>query len=301
MKMKMNYKSILSILMTLLLCMSMVSAIDYSTHPNFRVAITGYDSKIVDGDYTDVSVRVTNWGANGCMNVEAGIYQRGMLDLWGATIPELSAQTVANCESMQTNVQTKRICLDNGAFTSDIYHFKVPDIAGTIFTKNHDFAIYAGSFDNCYNTGLPTSQTDYDRIDVTLYSGLDILDKETAFDGQKNQDESDIDCGGDNAPACNNGYICNVKDDCISNYCNGRCEEVPDLNDDGVIDEDDYATAGSETPTQIKINEIIETATPYVLIIITLLILFIVAPFVLPIIADGARALFKILRNLLPI
>ena len=295
--------------MTLLLCMSMVSAIDYSTHPNFRVAITGYESLIMDGEtwhfgseYSPITVKVINWGANGCMNVEAGMYQRGMLDLWGATVPELSAQTVANCESMQTNVQTKRICLDNGASTTEIFKVQVPDIPQiTIFGSNKDFAIYAGSFDNCYNTGLPTLQTDYDRINIEIKSGISLGSTPDAEDGIRNNDETDIDCGGDNAPTCNLGYICKIKDDCISNYCNGRCEDVPDLNGDGVIDEKDYGIAGSETPFEIKLNEFIETVTPYVLWGVTLLILFFSAPFVLPIIADSARALFKILRNLLPI
>ena len=49
----------------------------------------------------------------------------------------------------------------------------------------------------------------------------------TASDGIKNGTETDIDCGGGNAPACNIGKSCLVHNDCLTDACNyqGKCVE----------------------------------------------------------------------------
>ncbi|MBI5393644.1 hypothetical protein HZA96_07295 [Candidatus Woesearchaeota archaeon] len=53
--------------------------------------------------------------------------------------------------------------------------------------------------------------------------------KETCNDGIKNQDESDIDCGGDSCPdKCVDGNTCKYDQDCQSSYCfPGVCAEKP--------------------------------------------------------------------------
>jgi len=38
-------------------------------------------------------------------------------------------------------------------------------------------------------------------------------------DGKKNNDETDVDCGGPNAPKCDNGKGCAVNGDCVDDYC----------------------------------------------------------------------------------
>lgn len=50
---------------------------------------------------------------------------------------------------------------------------------------------------------------------------FDLGEKETCSDGIKNQDETDIDCGGI-CRACKNGQDCNINDDCKSNSCENR-------------------------------------------------------------------------------
>ena len=44
---------------------------------------------------------------------------------------------------------------------------------------------------------------------------------DNCFDGIKNQDETDIDCGGTLCDPCPDGKSCLVNSDCLSNFCNG--------------------------------------------------------------------------------
>jgi hypothetical protein len=41
----------------------------------------------------------------------------------------------------------------------------------------------------------------------------------TCADGIKNQDESDLDCGGETCPKCADTKACNVAADCVSDVC----------------------------------------------------------------------------------
>ena len=41
-------------------------------------------------------------------------------------------------------------------------------------------------------------------------------------DGIKNQDETDIDCGGSKCPTCGNTKSCNQASDCTSGYCDSN-------------------------------------------------------------------------------
>jgi|GEM_PF-896339 len=66
----------------------------------------------------------------------------------------------------------------------------------------------------------------------------------TCFDGAKNQDESDIDCGGTHCLGCGENDRCDSHSDCESDNCvDGRCTRPPercdtrDNNEDGRIDE----------------------------------------------------------------
>ena len=52
---------------------------------------------------------------------------------------------------------------------------------------------------------------------------LTVIICETCFDGIKNQDETDIDCGG-SCPKCEDGKNCSTDTDCLSGWCyNGVC------------------------------------------------------------------------------
>lgn len=68
----------------------------------------------------------------------------------------------------------------------------------------------------------------------------------TCSDGIKNQDETDVDCGGVICGKCANTKSCKIINDCQSNYCNPstlKCENPPAGCTDN--DKDDYGAAGS--------------------------------------------------------
>lgn len=44
----------------------------------------------------------------------------------------------------------------------------------------------------------------------------------TCSDGVKNQDETDVDCGGSKCGKCDNGKACNVASECFSGECSSN-------------------------------------------------------------------------------
>ncbi len=48
------------------------------------------------------------------------------------------------------------------------------------------------------------------------------LAAESCEDNIKNQDETDIDCGGTKCSKCNNTMACKANSDCISGFCNSE-------------------------------------------------------------------------------
>src|SRR5262249_3821026 len=68
-------------------------------------------------------------------------------------------------------------------------------------------------------------------------------------DGTRNGDESDVDCGGSNAPKCADGKNCNSSNDCTSGICKGSTCSSP-APDDGVKngDETDVDCGGAKAP-----------------------------------------------------
>ncbi|WP_428268230.1 hypothetical protein [Haliangium sp.] len=67
-------------------------------------------------------------------------------------------------------------------------------------------------------------------------------------DGVRNEDETDIDCGGERCPACGDGAMCGDGDDCASSICvELRCA-VAECGD-GVTNGDDVCDTGGATAT----------------------------------------------------
>ncbi len=57
--------------------------------------------------------------------------------------------------------------------------------------------------------------------------------EETCSDALQNQDETDVDCGGDTCNACAEGKDCVLNRDCIKGTCkSGVCDATPDLSGD---------------------------------------------------------------------
>jgi formylglycine-generating enzyme required for sulfatase activity len=68
-------------------------------------------------------------------------------------------------------------------------------------------------------------------------------------DGTKNNDETDVDCGGASAPACDDGKACGVGDDCKSGVCTGSVCQPPSAGD-GIKNGDETGKdCGGAAPT----------------------------------------------------
>ncbi len=68
-------------------------------------------------------------------------------------------------------------------------------------------------------------------------------------DNIKNGDETDVDCGGQSAPKCDDGKSCNVGDDCKSGACvNGKCKAPSPDDNIKNGDETDVDCGGTKAP-----------------------------------------------------
>ncbi len=65
-----------------------------------------------------------------------------------------------------------------------------------------------------------TNQVTLDSSTTYFMQGVGSSPKITCSDGFKNQDESDIDCGGATCGSCSLGKACAVNSDCSTDYCN---------------------------------------------------------------------------------
>jgi len=63
------------------------------------------------------------------------------------------------------------------------------------------------------------------------------MNKPSCNDGIKNQDETDVDCGG-SCSKCSTGRTCNTDSDCLSNYCYDGICRIPTCND-GIKNQDE--------------------------------------------------------------
>jgi len=65
--------------------------------------------------------------------------------------------------------------------------------------------------------------TAHQRCEIQA-NGAVCVDNATCQDGKKNQDETDVDCGGTNCGKCPGGKTCGKDSDCITGVChNGKC------------------------------------------------------------------------------
>ena len=64
--------------------------------------------------------------------------------------------------------------------------------------------------------------------DTTHSSGISIVPTATCSDGYKDQDETDIDCGGSTCSTCANDKSCLVDGDCTNSFCdpNNKCGKI---------------------------------------------------------------------------
>ena len=99
------------------------------------------------------------------------------------------------------------------------------------------------------------SSTTADDTTTTTNSTTDSVDEttggppETCVDGVRNQDESDVDCGGQACSPCDVGQACNEAGDCVSLVCSGNTCQAPACTDGAKNgDETDVDCGGSCAP-----------------------------------------------------
>ncbi len=86
-------------------------------------------------------------------------------------------------------------------------------------------------------------------ISYCKYKGYD-LDIHRCFDGEVNEDETDVDCGGEECDSCENGKNCSIDLDCESDFCEmsndktGICRESLCNNGNKDPDETDVDCGG---------------------------------------------------------
>ena len=127
---------------------------------------------------------------------------------------------------------------------------------------------------------------------------------ETCSDGIKNQQEIDIDCGG-NCPKCGENKICMSNQDCLSNYCNPnfRCS-TPSCSDNWKNQNEEDADCGgvclpckkvenisdnANFKDEINGNEIVRTQSSSISKLISVLVITVIIDLIL------AAALFVVL------
>lgn len=81
-------------------------------------------------------------------------------------------------------------------------------------------------------------------------AGMTCEDPTSCEDGIVNGDETDVDCGGGTCPPCDDGEICEVGSDCVSQVCDDGMTCVSPTCTDGVIngDETDVDCGGGTCP-----------------------------------------------------
>ncbi|RME54579.1 hypothetical protein D6777_03315 [Candidatus Woesearchaeota archaeon] len=126
-----------------------------------------------------------------------------------------------------------------------------------------DETIYPGATEECdgvdndcdgdFDEGCPECGNGVCEDSEKLETCPEDCTPETCDDGIKNQDETDIDCGG-SCEACDDEMDCSKDDDCKSANCeSGICKPAPETCDDGIKnqDETDIDCGGSCDPCPI--------------------------------------------------
>ena len=188
------------------------------------------------GNKVQIYPEICNFGTDGTMRVECGIYTEKQVKSWGYTanfFSFLNAGTqITNCVAAETNVDTRSLTLDNGECVSpkaDLNPFGKPPILFNPIAPssdpNDEYVILCQAFTQCYAPDVDPGISDYDIV------SFDLKDKgltaETCADGITNQDETSTDCGG-SCEGCELYDFCNTKSDCQNGLIctSGRCAKV---------------------------------------------------------------------------
>lgn len=222
-------KKLIIILMMLIMALSVSATCIDNSGQYFQLSAQSgtIPNTILQGEDLAIPIIITNTGKAGTMTVECGMYLKDQVLSWYGGLAILNTNK-PNCVPSETNVDTIELTLDQNERKIHTFHITAPQS-----DASKEYLLHCASFLNCYNTGCDTGQTSnyVDEIDL-----IGVNKAESCFDGLKNQDETDTDCGG-TCKTCENGYRCLFDDDCTSNNCaGGICKEKGESNiDNGVI------------------------------------------------------------------
>lgn len=167
-------------------------------------------------EITHIKLGISNYGDDGTMRIECGIYKRSTVNGWyGKDVYSLSILTPAlNCQEYETNVKTWILTLNKGESKELVFDVKSPVVKG-LSGYSEDYGVHCQTYIRCWQPGVDIGRTDYDVLPVRIRKS-EIYSPETCSDGIKNQDETDTDCGGV-CKGCKELLSCTDDSDCGDN------------------------------------------------------------------------------------
>lgn len=219
-------KTLIFMIFSLLLVGSAVAA------PNFQIESVSCGGGLfgtiswaaVAGSEVDCDVTVVNTGTSGAMRVEVGILQQSLVEEWYGTASFglfNPGTDVPNCVPSETFTDTRLLELGGGGRETMDFDLTAPN------NWFEQYVIHVATYDECWSTGMDTGQTDFfvRSFDVTESVGSG-TPTASCSDGLKNQDETDLDCGG-SCGQCPDYYRCSIDADCFGS---ATCSAVEGVN-----------------------------------------------------------------------
>lgn len=198
------------------------------------------DGVIKDDCNVEFDVVVENKGASGNMKMELGIHKNSWLRDAGYT-PLSVVSDIPNCVSGEDNVDSKEVFLDADDFDTIRFQVRSPTTSDDL---DKSYGVTSVAFMNCAGYGDDAGVTSAPYTSIVIGNseswfgsniGNPLFDgdrnAETCFDNQRNQDETDIDCGGSCVP-CEDGEMCKLNKDCQehASCISGRCKPLEDTS-----------------------------------------------------------------------
>lgn len=187
----------------------------------FEVTVQNYGTQKA-GEAKTYSVLVINKeNVPGCMRVELGIYKRSVINSWYGTPQFLMANwdTTRDCSDIingidEPNVQTALVELGPNERLTVPFTVIAPSPTSWAGNVNNEYGVFADAHLRCFS-GIEgsTGESSHDTAPLQILKGTTV--QPTCFDGDKNQDETDTDCGG-SCSKCKDGYRCLTASDCIT-------------------------------------------------------------------------------------
>lgn len=192
--------------------------------------------------YAYVKVKNLDESSTVTKKVECGVYEKALVEDWYGTTFSLIPTwygNVPNCNPAESFVQTKDLSWDEGETHYITFSFDAPSDMTT------EYIVHCSDYLCCYNV-CPgeTGQTSYDTQALSLLDDPGVSDEQSPScdDNAVNGEETDINCGGSECPACPDYYECKFDRDCQSgSVCvDNTMGETICVPEDDALASDDY-------------------------------------------------------------